>query len=69
MNTVCDVGASVGTVSIPLLKAFPHLKIVDQDLPEVVARAKDVSTLFYVFVSPPVPSLYQTAVLDADTEG
>ncbi|KAI6000906.1 S-adenosyl-L-methionine-dependent methyltransferase [Pisolithus albus] len=33
--TVCDVGASIGSVSIPLSKAHPHLKITDQDLPEV----------------------------------
>ncbi|KAG9313700.1 S-adenosyl-L-methionine-dependent methyltransferase [Chiua virens] len=42
VKTVCDVGGSVGTVTIPLLKMYPHLKIVDQDLPEVLVRAKEV---------------------------
>ncbi|KAI5988147.1 S-adenosyl-L-methionine-dependent methyltransferase [Pisolithus albus] len=40
--TVCDVGASIGSVSIPLSKAHPHLKITDQDLPEVLEAARDV---------------------------
>ncbi|KIO11687.1 hypothetical protein M404DRAFT_20303 [Pisolithus tinctorius Marx 270] len=40
--TVCDVGASVGSVSIPLSKAHPHLKITDQDLPEVLEAARSV---------------------------
>ncbi|KAF9245410.1 S-adenosyl-L-methionine-dependent methyltransferase [Melanogaster broomeanus] len=42
MKTVCDVGASIGTFSIPLAKAYPHLKIINQDLPEVLVQAKDV---------------------------
>ncbi|KAI5980951.1 S-adenosyl-L-methionine-dependent methyltransferase [Pisolithus albus] len=40
--TVCDVGASIGSVSIPLSKAHPHLKITDQDLPEVLESARDI---------------------------
>ncbi|KAI6026550.1 S-adenosyl-L-methionine-dependent methyltransferase [Pisolithus microcarpus] len=40
--TVCDVGASIGSVSIPLSKAHPHLRITDQDLPEVLEAARDV---------------------------
>ncbi|KAI6157168.1 S-adenosyl-L-methionine-dependent methyltransferase [Pisolithus tinctorius] len=40
--TVCDVGASVGSVSIPPLKAHPRLKITDQDLPEVLEAARNV---------------------------
>lgn len=48
VKSVCDVGASVGTVSMPLSKKYPHLKIINQDLPEVLVQAKDVST--YVFV-------------------
>ena len=43
VDTVCDVGASIGTFSIPLAKAHPHLKITNQDLEAVMAKAKDVS--------------------------
>ncbi|KAF9232207.1 S-adenosyl-L-methionine-dependent methyltransferase [Melanogaster broomeanus] len=42
VKTVCDVGASIGTFSLPLSKTYPHLKIIDQDLPEVLVQAKDV---------------------------
>ncbi|KAF9235942.1 S-adenosyl-L-methionine-dependent methyltransferase [Melanogaster broomeanus] len=42
VKTVCDVGASIGTFSLPLAKMYPHLKITDQDLPEVLVQAKDV---------------------------
>lgn len=43
--TVCDVGASVGSVAISLSKAHPHLKITDQDLPEVLEAARSVHNL------------------------
>ncbi|KAF8443681.1 S-adenosyl-L-methionine-dependent methyltransferase [Boletus edulis BED1] len=42
VKTVCDVGASVGTVSLPLSKIYPHLKIINQDLPEVLVLSKDI---------------------------
>ncbi|EGN97119.1 hypothetical protein SERLA73DRAFT_92093 [Serpula lacrymans var. lacrymans S7.3] len=42
VSTVCDVGASIGTFSLPLAKKFPHLKITDQDLPEVLVQATEV---------------------------
>jgi len=42
MKTVCDVGARIEGISQPLAIMYPHLKITHQDLPEVVARAKDV---------------------------
>ena len=42
VGTVCDIGASIGTFSIPLSKAHPHLKIIDQDLEAVLAKAKNV---------------------------
>ncbi|KAH7909765.1 S-adenosyl-L-methionine-dependent methyltransferase [Hygrophoropsis aurantiaca] len=42
VSTVCDVGASIGTFSLPLAKKFPHIKITDQDLSEVLVQAKDV---------------------------
>ena len=51
MKTVCDVGASVGTVSLPLSKMYPHLKIIDHDLPEVLVQAKDVRTCSYLFMN------------------
>ncbi|KAJ6505928.1 S-adenosyl-L-methionine-dependent methyltransferase [Mycena vulgaris] len=40
-TVVCDVGGSNGHVSINLLKAFPHLKMVVQDLPEVVEQGQE----------------------------
>ncbi|KAF9236987.1 O-methyltransferase-domain-containing protein [Melanogaster broomeanus] len=39
VKAVCDVGASIGTFSIPLAKAYPHLKIINQDLPEAAFYA------------------------------
>ncbi|KAF9235020.1 S-adenosyl-L-methionine-dependent methyltransferase [Melanogaster broomeanus] len=42
VKTVCDVGASIGSFSMPLVKAYPHMKVINQDLPEVLAQAKDV---------------------------
>ncbi|KAJ7482293.1 S-adenosyl-L-methionine-dependent methyltransferase [Mycena galericulata] len=36
---ICDVGGGNGHASINLLKAFPHLKFVVQDLPGVVEQA------------------------------
>ncbi|KAH0826050.1 S-adenosyl-L-methionine-dependent methyltransferase [Lanmaoa asiatica] len=42
VKSVCDVGASFGTVSLPLAKMYPHLKIINQDLPEVLVQAKDI---------------------------
>lgn len=43
VGTVCDVGASIGTFSIPLVKLHQHLKITNQDLEGVMKKAKDVS--------------------------
>ncbi|KIM56112.1 hypothetical protein SCLCIDRAFT_29899 [Scleroderma citrinum Foug A] len=40
VSTVCDVGANLGTFSIPLAKTHPHLKIVHQDLERVIPQAK-----------------------------
>lgn len=63
MKTVCDVGASVGTVSLPLSKMYPHLKIVDQDLPEVLVQAKDVRTYLFICLSIGSSVHYKPAVL------
>ncbi|KIM55709.1 hypothetical protein SCLCIDRAFT_1212767 [Scleroderma citrinum Foug A] len=41
VSTVCDVGASIGTFSIPLAKTHSHLKIINQDLERVMPQAKE----------------------------
>jgi hypothetical protein len=41
-TVVCDVGGSNGHASINLLKSFPQLKIVVQDLPGVVEQGQEV---------------------------
>lgn len=38
--TVVDVGGNLGDVSLALAKRFPNLKLVNQDLPKVIERAK-----------------------------
>ncbi|EJD34877.1 hypothetical protein AURDEDRAFT_17550, partial [Auricularia subglabra TFB-10046 SS5] len=38
----CNVGASVGHVAMTLLNAHSHLNAVVQDLPPVIAKAKEV---------------------------
>ena len=40
-STVVDVGGSDGYVSVQLARAFPHLRLVVQDLPDIVAGAGD----------------------------
>ena len=57
VSTVCDVGASIGTFSIPLAKAHPHLKIINQDLECVMSQAKKVS------VRSPIPR-YASGLLE-----
>ncbi|GAA5864135.1 hypothetical protein JCM8547_005147 [Rhodosporidiobolus lusitaniae] len=39
---VVDVGSGIGSVSLSLIKSFPHLKIVLQDREEVMEQAKAV---------------------------
>ncbi|KAJ7634571.1 S-adenosyl-L-methionine-dependent methyltransferase [Roridomyces roridus] len=39
---VCDVGGGYGHITIDLLKKFPQLKIVVQDLPEVIEEGKKI---------------------------
>ncbi|KAG6852680.1 hypothetical protein C0991_009963 [Blastosporella zonata] len=41
VSTVCDVGSGVGAFSLPLAKAFPHLKITLFDLPETIGQAME----------------------------
>ncbi|KAJ7453341.1 S-adenosyl-L-methionine-dependent methyltransferase [Mycena galericulata] len=40
-TTICDFGGGNGHVTAVLLKAFPHLKFVLQDLPGVVEQGKE----------------------------
>ncbi|KAL0060251.1 hypothetical protein AAF712_012961 [Marasmius tenuissimus] len=39
-TTLCDVGSGVGTVSLAIAKAHPHISITLQDLPEPLGQAK-----------------------------
>ena len=48
VKTVCDIGASIGTFSIPLAKTHSHLKIINQDLERVMPQAKEVSVYFSI---------------------
>ncbi|KAJ3505864.1 hypothetical protein NLJ89_g7188 [Agrocybe chaxingu] len=38
--SVCDLGGGVGNISLQLAKAYPTLKLILQDLPETIQRAK-----------------------------
>ena len=40
--TVCDVAGGNGHVTMGLLKAHPHLKLVLQDQPQVLDQAREV---------------------------
>ena len=40
-----DIGGGVGSVSLNILKAYPKLKFVVQDLPSVIESANKVSTV------------------------
>ncbi|KAF8815777.1 S-adenosyl-L-methionine-dependent methyltransferase [Phlegmacium glaucopus] len=39
--SVCDVGGGVGAVTLRLAKAYPHLQLKLQDLPNVIVQAKN----------------------------
>ncbi|KAG1751062.1 S-adenosyl-L-methionine-dependent methyltransferase [Suillus lakei] len=39
ISSVVDVGSGIGAFSTPLAKMFPHLRITNQDLPEVMVQA------------------------------
>ncbi|KAG1840374.1 S-adenosyl-L-methionine-dependent methyltransferase [Suillus subalutaceus] len=41
ISSVVDIGSGIGTFSTPLAKMFPHLKITNQDLPEVLLEAQN----------------------------
>ncbi|KAL4063021.1 hypothetical protein V8B97DRAFT_2026540 [Scleroderma yunnanense] len=42
VSTVYDVSCGIGTFGIPLVKAYPHLRIMNQDLEHVIIQAKEV---------------------------
>lgn len=42
-TTFCDVGGGIGSVSIKMAKAHPHIKITLQDVPSVIERARSAS--------------------------
>lgn len=44
-SLVVDVGGGFGIATLKLLKAFPHLKFIVQDLPSVVHKTTEVSYL------------------------
>ncbi|KAG1810662.1 O-methyltransferase-domain-containing protein [Suillus subaureus] len=41
ISSVVDIGSGIGTFSTPLAKMFPHLRITNQDLPEVLLEAQN----------------------------
>ncbi|KAG1777229.1 O-methyltransferase-domain-containing protein [Suillus placidus] len=41
ISSVVDVGSGIGAFSPPMARMFPHLRITDQDLPEVMVRAQN----------------------------
>ena len=49
---ICDVGDGNGHAMLGLIKEYPHIKVVLQDLPAVIQQGKDVSQNAYS-LSPP----------------
>ncbi|KAF5365366.1 hypothetical protein D9757_012126 [Collybiopsis confluens] len=43
-TTICDVGGGNGWVSMSLLKSQPHLRVILQDQPQVIEKAKELWT-------------------------
>lgn len=43
-SVVCDIGGGNGHASLGLVKAYPHLKIVLQDLPATIEQGREAST-------------------------
>ncbi|KAG1860309.1 S-adenosyl-L-methionine-dependent methyltransferase [Suillus subalutaceus] len=39
--SVVDVGSGIGAFSMPLAKMFPHLRITNHDLPEIIVQAQN----------------------------
>jgi tRNA G46 methylase TrmB len=45
-SVICDIGGGNGHATLGLVKKFPHLKIVVQDLAVVVHQGREVSSSF-----------------------
>ena len=43
----CDIGSGVGSVSIELAKAHPHLKLTLHDQPQIVEQARGVRSDYH----------------------
>lgn len=43
-SVVCDIGGGNGHASLGLVVAYPHLKIVLQDLPATIEQGREAST-------------------------
>ncbi|KAG1830580.1 S-adenosyl-L-methionine-dependent methyltransferase [Suillus variegatus] len=41
ISSVVDIGSGIGAMSIPLAKTFPHLRITNQDLPEIIKLSRN----------------------------
>jgi ubiquinone/menaquinone biosynthesis C-methylase UbiE len=65
---LCDVGGGKGHIALGILKAFPHLRVTIQDLPDVISDAKEVGlSIFATRLSSPDPTakFWQTAMPEA----
>jgi O-methyltransferase domain len=60
-TTICDIGGGIGTVSMPLAKAHPHLQLTLQDQSSVLDQARVVSDV-------PSPSGYILIYIRAGLE-
>jgi len=50
-----DIGSG-GAFTMPLAKMFPHLRITNQDLPEIIMQAKNLSSDIQDLVHITIPS-------------
>jgi hypothetical protein len=61
-----DIGGGVGTSSLQIARAFPKVKTIVQDFPQVIAQAKDVR---YNYFHPLSTDTDQVRVLQALEQG
>lgn len=57
-DTIVDVGAGVGAVSLVIAKANPDVNIVIQDLPGVISQAKEVQSYYHHIEATFSPGLF-----------
>jgi hypothetical protein len=50
-TTFCDIGGGIGTVSMPLAKAHPHLKLTLQEQPNFIEQARSVGDVLHSMTS------------------